>query len=285
MLSVLLLSAPALAAWPDDVDLTALSERAGAAVLDPAANQVDYETVVLELGAAIANKPMYGAATLGVNDFEFGLNNTIGFTSSQSDSLEDPSPWARVHTDGEPADVLWVPGFSFRKGLPMSLEVGANMGWVAMSRQTAFGGYVRGAPLEGYRQAPDVAFQLGYSGYVGNEQLELGVLDWSGTISYDLHFGAVEGVQNAKFTPFAGVGQLIYHAQPRLSDSQSQSLGIKPVSGFKRTDAYDPGDTQWRQVQVHGGFVIVNRGFHFRVGTAWTPKVMPTVNVGLGFTY
>ena len=133
--------------------------------------------------------------------------------------------------------------------------------------------------------APDLAFQLGYSGYVGNNELELGVMDWSGTLSYSLPFGALQGINNARFTPFAGVGQLIMHGQPRLSDEQNADLGLRAISGFENSDAYDANDPQWRQLQVHAGFMLVNRGFHFRAGTVWTPDIMPTINLGIGFTY
>ncbi|MED5372778.1 MAG: hypothetical protein VX899_17300 [Myxococcota bacterium] len=282
---LLLLATSALAAWPDDVTLSNLATKGDTPVLDPADNRDAYDTVLRELGVAIANKPMYAAESLGPDGFEVGVMTTIGFHSAATDEIGEYAPWERVDADGDPGDVLLVPWIMVRKGLLPSLDVGANLGWVGMSRQTAVGGYARLTPLEGYHNAPDLAFQVGYSGYVGNNELELGVLDWSGTISYSLPFGALQGINNARFAPFAGVGQLIMHGQPRLSDEQSADLGLRPVSGFTGSEVYDASDPQWRQLQVHGGFMLVNRGFHFRAGTAWTPQTMPTINLGLGFTY
>lgn len=274
-----------MAAWPDDIVLTKLANKGDAPVLDPAENVPVYDTVLRELGVAIANKPMYGADSLGPDGFEVGVMTTIAFHSSGDDGIGTYAPWERVDADGETSDALLVPWIMMRKGVLPSVDVGANFGWVGNSRQSVMGGYARVSPLEGYHNAPDLAFQVGYSGYVGNNELELGVLDYSGTISYSLPFGALQGINNAHFAPFAGVGQLIMHGQPRLSDEQNAALGLRAVSGFKNSDAYDASDTQWRQLQVHGGFMLVNRGFHFRVGTAWTPAVMPTINLGLGFTY
>ncbi|MCP4808396.1 MAG: hypothetical protein GY913_06190 [Proteobacteria bacterium] len=268
----------------DDVDLTLLSHRGENPVVDPTENLADYQTVVQELGVAVANKPMNPAETLGVNGFEVGIASTLAFNSNKGvdGSL---SPWDRVNEDGDASNGLWIPWVMVRKGLPLSAEVGANLGWVGFSRQTIFGGYGRIAPLEGYKQAPDVAFQIGYAGYVGNDQIELGAMDWSGTLSYTLPFGTLLGINSASFAPYAGAGQVILHAQSKLDADLAQNLGITPVSGFKNTDAYDATDPQWRKARIHGGMRIVSRTFHMKLGATWTPQVMPEIHVGMGFTF
>ena len=268
----------------EDVDLTLLSHVGDTAVVDPAENLPTYTTVVQELGVAVANKPLNPAETLGVNGFEIGVASTLGFNSNKGVDGA-PSAWDRVDQDGDAQNGLWIPSIMVRKGLPLSAEVGANLGWVGFSRQTVFGGYGRIAPLEGYRQAPDVAFQIGYAGYVGNDQLELGAMDWSGTISYTLPFGTLLGINSASFAPFAGAGQVILHAQPKLDADVQQTLGIAPVSGFKNTDAYDVTDPAWRKARVHGGIRIVSRTFHFKLGATWVPQVMPEIHAGMGFTF
>ena len=60
----------AQAAWPDDVSLSALATTNGQPVTNPAASRQAYETVVRELGTAIANKPMAPANTLGLSGFD-----------------------------------------------------------------------------------------------------------------------------------------------------------------------------------------------------------------------
>ena len=285
---MLLLMTTALAAWPDDVSLSSLAYLGDTPVHDPAeaGNYDVYKQVVQELGVAVANKPIYPAETLGINGFEVGLNSTLAFTSGEKDTLDDISTWDRVHVNGEAQRNAWIPGISVRKGLPMSLEVGANYSWLSYSRQSVLGGFARVAPLEGYRQAPDIALQVGYAGYIGNDELELGVLDWSGTISYTMPFGTLVGIHHATFAPYLGAGQLIIHAEPRMSSDQQQALGVRPVSGFKGSEVWDAteGD-DFRPKQVHTGIRIVNRGVHIRLGAVWAPQVIPALHGGLGFSF
>ena len=74
---LLLLASAALASWPDDINLSQLAVKGDTAVLDPADNVQVYETVLRELGAAIANKPMYGADSLGPDGFEVGVIDSV----------------------------------------------------------------------------------------------------------------------------------------------------------------------------------------------------------------
>lgn len=280
-----LIAGASASAWPDDVDLSQLAYKNDSPVLDPAENVDDYRTVIQELGVAVANKPLMPAETLGINGFEVGLATTIAFHSNKAPDFGVASPWDRVDVDGDARNALWIPWVMVRKGLPLSTEVGVNLGWLGFSRQTVFGGYGRVAPLEGYEQAPDIAFQVGYAGYVGNDQLELGTMDWSGTLSYSLPFGSLLGINSASFSPYIGAGQVILHAEPKLAADVSQSLGLTPVSGFKNTDAYDATDDAWRRPRIHGGMRIVSRTFHFKLGSTWTPQVMPEIHAGMGFSF
>ncbi|MCB9793461.1 MAG: hypothetical protein H6741_12130 [Alphaproteobacteria bacterium] len=289
MLSVSLLIlglSPAQAAWPDDISLTSMSDRAGRPVYDGTENTADYETVIRELGVAIANKPIMPAETLGVNGFEVGMSSTIAFTSTQEPEYGEPGPWGAVQSNEDPTPALVIPRIEVRKGLPGSIDVGGQLGWVALSRQSVFGGYGRFAPLEGYRQAPDVSFQLGYTGYVGNDQLEMGVMDFSTTISYNLAFGRYKDVNTASFSPFIGFGRLYMHAEPRLDPDLQDELGVRAISGFANSAVYDSQEgNAWRPGTVHGGFRVVSQHFQFRGGAVWAPGVMPTIHVGMGFIY
>ena len=137
------LMAPALAASPGDVILTNF-----AAYED---NTAAYHDLVRELGVAIANKPMAPGETLGLNGFDLSVFNSVSFLHARG-TESDPSGWERTHTDGEPSDVLWIPTLGVRKGLPLSLEAGMNVGWIGMTHQGVLGGFGRWALIEGYRQ-------------------------------------------------------------------------------------------------------------------------------------
>lgn len=275
------LSSPAWAAWPNDVVLDGIDTWRGVAVLDQDQITADYHQVLQELGTAISNKPMHGGETLGLYGFEVGFSNTIAFIDTRS-SEGQPSPWGRVHEDNDPANMLVIPRLDIRKGLPASIEVGASMGYLAQSRQTSMGGYVRAAPLEGYRNMPDVVFQVGYAGYVGNDQLELGTLDMSGTIGYTVPFGRITGVNSASIAPYLGFGSLKVHARSNLSEERQSELGIGPVSGFADSEFFSDDFALW---QIHGGFRITSGSFSFRGAGNWVPSGLGSVNVGMGFVY
>ncbi len=277
----MLASGDASATWPDDIVLSELGTWNGATV-EQDVPRTTFDFIVNELGTAIANKPTSPAETLGVNGFDIGLTSSLALIHSRDESSSDPSPWSRVHPDGTPQDMLWIPGIQVRKGLPLSLEMGASIGYISFSRQTVFGGWARWGLMEGYWPIPDFSIQLGYAGYVGNEELELGVMDTSITMGYTLPFGTVVGINQARFSPFIGAGLLRIHAAPRLDDQLEESLGLAPVSGFQGSDYYDPA---FRHFSIQGGFMITNGDFRLRISTAITPDVLPTLNAGLGFTY
>jgi hypothetical protein len=282
-LLVLLALSPgmAAAASPDDVTLSRL-ESWGNVPADPALALEAYHTVVNELGIAIANKPVGTAGTLGINGFDVGFSSTIAFVSSHDESLTKPSPWSRVDPTGEPAPVLWIPWVHARKGLPLSLEVGANLGYLAFTHQTALGGFARWGLVEGYAPVPDISIQIGYAGYVGNDEMELGVMDLSGTVGYTLPFGSVVGINHSRFSPYLGVGRNRVHAAPRLSEEQQADIGISKVSGFQGSKAYDPA---FEHTTVDAGICIWSRDFELRVAATWTPDTLVTVTGGFGWNY
>lgn len=281
--ALMLVGAPAMAATPSDVDLGALAYWNGISVDTESIRTNAYHRVVRELGAAIANKPMAPGDTLGAYGFEVLVSSTVGFISGVGGSV--PSAWERVQSDGQASPSLWIPRISIRKGLPASLDIGASMGLISSSRQTVFGAYGRWSPLEGYRQAPDLALQLGYSGYVGNDQLEAGAMDLSATTGYTFRFGRVLGVNHATFTPYAGIGSIRVHARPRLTVDEQLELGVGAVSGFKKDQGTGIYDESFSPFQTHLGFRLVSSSFQLVISGTMASKVLPTLNVGLGFSY
>ena len=169
--AALLCSGSAHAAWPDDVSLRALGTIDGVATGDTRSARDAYEVVVRQLGVAVANPAMGAAETSGMHGFDIQLVNSVAFLDADSDRASNPAPWERVHTDGDPSGAMWLPGVNVRKGLPLGLEVGGRFSYVGFSRQTVVGGYGRWGLVEGYREWPDIVVQLGYSGYVGNDEL------------------------------------------------------------------------------------------------------------------
>ena len=277
-----LASAPAHAGWPDDVSLSAMSTYDGEPVDNQKATAEAYEQVVRELGVAIANKPIAPAETLGAHGFDVSLTSTVAFTSTSSDDADSPAAWERVQQDNDPSGAMFIPTLNFRKGLPLSLEAGASWGYVAFSRQTVFGAYGRWGLVEGYRQYPDVTIQAGYRGYLGNDELKLGVMDARLSLGYSIPFGVWPGINDAVFSPQIGAGILRINASPVLGEAQASALGVAPVSGFKGNDNFTEG---FAPADIHVGFRIVSGDFEvIALGTV-APNAIPTVNMGFGYEF
>lgn len=273
-----LLPSAAQAAWPDDVSLRALGGVDG----DARASRDAYEIVVRQLGVAIANPSMGAAETSGLHGFDIQLVNSVAFLDASSGRASNPAPWERVHTDGDPSGTMWLPGVGVRKGLPLGLEVGARFSYVAFSRQTVVGGYGRWGLVEGYREWPDIVVQLGYSGYVGNDELELGVMDFSGSMGYTVPFGRKAGLNEASFSPYVGGGLYVINARPTLSSEEQESLGVRAVSGFSGKDSYTDG---YLPAAIHLGYRILSGPFQIQMSGAWAPNALPMLNSAVGFAY
>ena len=277
-----LLPRTAAAAWPDDVSLRALATVDGVAVGDTRASREAYEVVVRQLGVAIANPSMGAAETSGLHGFDLQLVNSVAFLDASSDSASNPAPWERVHAEGEPSGALWLPGVGVRKGLPLGLEVGGRFSYVGFTRQAVVGGYGRWGLVEGYREWPDIVVQLGYSGYVGNDELELGVMDFSGSVGYTVPFGRKAGLNEASFSPYVGGGLVAINARPMLSTEEQESLGVRAVSGFRSKDSHTDG---FLPAAVHLGYRILSGPFQIQMSGAWAPNALPMINTAVGYAY
>ena len=277
-------STEAAASWPNDVRLSQLGSYDGAAVTDTGTTRAAYQQVVRELGASIANRPSI-ARTSGLHGFDLSLNTSVSWIDDGDEGDLKPAPWARVHQDGDPAGTVFTPSLTLRKGLPLGLEGGATLGYVGGSNQTTFGAFGRWGIVEGYKQYPDFTVQVGYTGLVGNEELDLGVVDTSFTIGYTLPFGRSAGMNSAKFSPYLGAGWLKIKAAPRMSEADREALGLRDVSGFKSSDAFTDGLSP---ATIHVGARLQSGDVQVQAATLITTtkdRVTPGVNVGIGYVY
>lgn len=282
----LLLAVPgiALAGYPDDISLTQLGTYDGVAVTDTAVKSAAYATVVRTLGVAIANKALLPAETLGVSGFDVSLTNSTTFIDAYDQ--DQPTAWQRVNAEGDPTRVIWVPSLGVRKGLPLSLEIGGNVGYLAFSRQTVVGGYGRWALIEGYRSfAPDLTVQVGYTRYVGNEELQLGVMDASMTVGYTLGISQLEGINHGTFSPFLGVGMNRIHAAPRMSEEDAAALGLAELPCADDAQGSAICDEGYNPLALSLGFQVQSNDFFARLGAGWSPGTMPTTSLALGLSY
>ena len=274
-----LLAPMALAAWPEDPSLSNMLEHDGVRVVDRSVLSADYESLVAELGTTVANTATMPASTTGTYGFEFALQNTFVFTDAIERS-SDISPWDRAVPDEDAESYLFVPRFSARKGLPLSTEVGGSIGWIGLTRTAIASAYGRIAIVEGYKPLPDLTLQIGYSGYVGNDELELGVLDMGVTIGSQFFVGSSPGMNTGRFEPFANFTLMRVTAAPTVSQSTIDTLG---AATYRRNDldALDPIAIP----RVAAGFQITNGNVHFRLAGSWAWATLPTATAGMGLTF
>jgi hypothetical protein len=273
---------PAHASWPDDISLSSLSTWEGSLVSDEGVQGSAYGTVVRQLSLAIMNKPMAPAETVGLAGFDVAMTHSVAFIDAHGPREDAPDAWQRVHPKGDPSRALWLPGFTVRKGLPMSLEIGASYAQVGFSHQTAMGGQARWAPLEGDPRVPDVCIQAGYVGYVGNDELDLGVMDTQISIGRTFAFGYLEGIHTGTVSPFAGMGAVRIHARPLLDEGTQDDLGIGPISGFSGSDDFTNG---YAPFTVHGGVRVLSGDVQALANVVVSPGNLITLNTGLGYVF
>ncbi len=286
LLGLLLCSLPtARAAWPEDVDLPSMLEQDGEAVVDREVLGKSFRQLVMELGTMVANKPTTPADTLGIYGFDVDLSNQFVLTEAR-DREGLPSPWTRAHRDEDSAPYHLLPTFSVRKGLPMSTEVGGSIGWIGGSSTGFAGGWARVALFEGYRPLPDVSFKAGYSGYVGNDDLDCGVLDLSATLGTTVPVGALPGINTGQISPWVTFTTLRVSANPTLDARIENDIG---ALRYARTR---PGEEEEETTappiaipQFGAGVQFTAATAHLKLAASWAPATVPVVSTGFGFTF
>ena len=124
--------------------------------------------------------------------------------------------------------------------------------------------------------------QLGYTGYLGNDELELGALDGSMSVGYTFPVGYLIGINQADLSPFVGIGFMQINAVPRLSEEEQAQVGIGSVSGMSGKDHYKPGFSLFTS---HLGLRVRSGDFHITTSAGIVARALPTINMAIGLTY
>ncbi len=243
--------------------------------------QQGYDIVVRQLGLAIANKPQT-VTSMGIHGFEMSLENSVSFIDAARYSDGSPSPWNLAFSDESAPENLWIPTIHITKGLPMSFEIGARTGMIQGDTGSLFGTYARYSPVEGYRRAPDVSLQVGYTGYIGNSELGVGTMDASLSIGKAIPFGPLTGVNSSIIRPFLASGLYWLRADPRLKTDDAETLGLAPISAFKKSADYVDG---YRMLSIDGGFEIESNEILFSMAASYSPGNMLSVQHRFGFSF
>lgn len=275
----------ALAGWPEDVTLSGMTEHGGVRVVDPAALSEDYSQLVRELGTAVGTRTPFAARTLGASGFAFSVDTSLSFVSGGNDADGSPGPWSRVQDDESGEIVTALPGFTVRKGLPFGLEVGMTGRWHAMTRQGVFSGFARVGILEGYAPWPDISVRLGYSGYVGNDELELGVFDAAVTLGATLPVGGSDGANTTQIAPFLDIALLSITAAPILDDATLTDIGAVAYGRRAPESEVITAEPAITLPQFSGGFELTSGKFLLRMSGGYALNSAAHASMALGVRY
>lgn len=273
-ITLLLWSAEARADWPADVVISELRTYDGVRADAPTA--AAYETLVRDLGVAVAHPASLPAHTTGTNGFDLALSNTFVFVDAYADERREPTPWRRAHPDGEPPRYQFVPGLTARKGLPWSTEIGLRGGWIGGSHQGVFGGFARVALLESYKPWPDLVVHGGYAAYLGNPELDVGTFDLGVTLGTKFAIRRTEGVVFSHWSPWADVSWLGVRAAHALDPDTAAEVGASDFGAGAEQGALS-------LLRLAGGFQVSNNRALLRLAGAWVAGGSPTLSVGFGF--
>jgi len=281
LLATVALPADAGASSSDEISVNRLSQ------VPAVQRQSSFDFVVRELSVSISAPPTWGVGSLGLYEFEVAFDNRLSFVHASSSDGINISPWQQMTEGGDPSSVQWMPTVRVRKGLPFSFEVGGDIGWHAGTAQMLVGGYGRLAFLDGWKRIPDAAIQLRYTGYVGNDQLELGVFEADLSVGYTFMAPGLASHPDMFFSPYAGYGYLMSHARP-LAVTVSE---VSAVSAWIGEDAENsPVDPRmFRFNRLFAGIEVGGTSLQFRISVDVTlvrngPATTGT-HVGLAVRY
>lgn len=283
---IALLAPRAHATWPDDVSIAGMATQDGIDQLDPVTLGADYEQVVRELGFSVATHALPAPHTLGVRGFEVTIDSGFAFMDTNERDGQ-PSPWARATVDEDPATLQATPGLTVRKGLPLSLEVGMTGRWISLTNQGVVGGFVRAGLVEGWKPYPDVALRMGYTGYVGGDDLELGVFDVGLSIGTTVTRtgGPTATLRSTRFSPYLDVSLLVVNATPLLSDAEVLQIGAATYGRASNNPGVLPEQAALVLPRFSGGFELLMGRFVVRISGGYALGATGNFAAALGFRY
>lgn len=161
---------------------------------DPLA-QERFARFASELALAIAPLPAGLMSTVGDGAFDLSISGDFAFI--QGSQVFSGGTTSHVWpTEKPPPGALFLPTLHMRKGLPFSLEIGADFGYLAFSSMVATTASVKWALVEGFQWWPDIGVRAFATALIGSGPMTLVVGGWDvgGSYRFPLWGGAEAGV-------------------------------------------------------------------------------------------
>ena len=280
-LPLLLSPMVALGGPASDFSIRSITASGGIQGTEPVVLEEAFDSLVRDLGTAISVKPSFPAETPGASGFDVSFGSSFIFLEQPTEG--QTNHWQRATGDQDYNSFLYIPSLTARKGLPMSMELGATASWLMGSEIGAFGGFFRAAVVEGYKPWPDITLHGGFTGLVGHPELDLAVVTTGVTLGSTYAFGSVAGIRQAQVSPWLDFTLLQKFTKVRVDPNTREDLfgELEENAGEDKRGQkyYGPAP------QIGGGIQITNSTVLFRIASTWTPQSVPTLFVAMGFTY
>jgi len=252
-----------------------------------------------ELAFALSPRAVAPARTLGMSGMEFSVDTTIVSFHTGHDywkgGVTDPKLGSGSVTDavteqaqtgkGQPSSMQGVIGFHFRKGLPFSFEVGADVNYLLNSSMFLLGGSVRWGLLEGYHYLPDLSVRGAVGRLMGSNDIDMVTAEVSGTLGKT--FG-IAGV--CTLAPYVGYGLMLVNVNSNVIDftpsNANDNQAIQRAGGSLYTfDELAIGSNTYNRIfaglQFHSYIVSITYQFDAGLITK-TSLAVPTNTFRLG---
>jgi len=170
-----------------------------------------FEKLMGDMGTALTPRFLGPSATLGSLGFQIAFNYTLSNIPENADYWVDAmSPTGRPEdpaVTAEGADsFLQTLQFSFRKGLPFSIEAGGSVTKLLQSSLWGVGLELKYAALEGFAFAPELGFRGGVSTFLGSRDYAMLVASGDAILSKKI---GVAGL--FKLAPYVGYNLQYVH--------------------------------------------------------------------------
>lgn len=182
---------------------------------DPNA-QVRFARLAMQLAMAIAPHWLSGPATTGEAGMDIGVSMDVAEVNG-GEQVDGKGIWPTV--GGTAPSTLLIPTLHMRKGLPFSIQLGADVGWIAGSSMVPLTAEAKVAPLEGLHYTPDLAVRGFATHLVGAGDLNLTVA------GVDVGIGKAFSLAGVgQLTPYAGWTHLYLDAASGLIDFRPDTV-------------------------------------------------------------
>ena len=174
-------------------------------------DEASFKKLINQYGFAIAPPAMHPARTTGYGGFQVTAQGTFTSIDSDAEYWKNGTQGPKDEVTGQysvrnrsPDSFLQMYGVNLRKGLPLGLEIGGTIAYVARTSLVAGGADVRWSLLEGFRRGalgyfPDVAFGGGVRTVTGTPQFNLTVVSVDAVLSKPFTIA-----DSSALTPYVG---------------------------------------------------------------------------------